>query len=55
MANTRITQGVIKPNENYVTGVITATAANITGSLNIGAGGAPASQADVVALAIALG
>ena len=29
--------------------------ANITGSLNIGAGGAPANQADVVALAIALG
>ena len=29
--------------------------ANITGSLNIGAGGAPATQADIVALAIALG
>ena len=36
MANTRITQGVIKPNENYVTGVITATAANITGDLTVG-------------------
>ena len=29
--------------------------ANITGSLNIGAGGAPATHADIVALAIALG
>ena len=36
MANTRITQGVIKPNENYVTGVITATAANISGDLTVG-------------------
>ena len=36
MANTRITQGVIKPNENYVTGVITATSANITGDLTVG-------------------
>ena len=36
MANTRITQGVIKPNEDYVTGVITATSANITGDLTVG-------------------
>jgi hypothetical protein len=42
MANTRITQGVIKPNEDYdvrhidATGIVTATDANITGNLTIG-------------------
>ena len=39
MANTRITQGVIKPNEDYdvrhinATGIITATNLNLTGVL----------------------
>ena len=28
MANTRITQGVIKPNENYLAGIITAQSVN---------------------------
>jgi len=42
MALTRITKGVIKPNENYdthdinSTGIITATGANITGNLSVG-------------------
>ena len=42
MALTRITKGVIKPNENYdthdinSTGIITATGANITGNLTVG-------------------
>ena len=42
MALTRITQGVIKPNENYdthdinSTGIITATGANISGNMSIG-------------------
>ena len=42
MANTRITQGVIKPNEDYdvrhidATGIVTATDANITGNLTVG-------------------
>ena len=42
MANTRITQGVIKPNEDYVTGIVTATGidvngnADISGDLNVG-------------------
>ena len=30
MANTRITQGVIKPNENYLAGIITAQNINVT-------------------------
>ena len=44
MALTRITKGVIKPNENYdthdinSTGIITATGANITGNLSVGGG-----------------
>ena len=70
MANTRITQGVIKPNEDYdvrhinATGIITAPtgsyaldvhgSANITGTLNI-AGSPPATAGDITALAIALG
>ena len=33
MANTRITQGVIKPNENYLAGIITAQNINVTGVL----------------------
>ncbi len=33
MANTRITQGVIKPNENYLAGIITAQSVNVTGVL----------------------
>ena len=33
MANTRITQGVIKPNENYLAGIITAQNVNVTGVL----------------------
>ena len=42
MALTRITKGVIKPNENYdthninSTGIVTATGANITGNLTVG-------------------
>tara|TARA_B100001093_G_C26783993_1_gene995844 strand:+ start:254 stop:1726 length:1473 start_codon:yes stop_codon:yes gene_type:complete len=42
MALTRITQGVIKPNENYnthninSTGIITATGANISGNMSVG-------------------
>ena len=42
MALTRITKGVIKPNENYdthninSTGIITATGGNITGNLSVG-------------------
>ena len=42
MALTRITQGVIKPNQNYdthdinSTGIITATGANISGNMSIG-------------------
>ena len=42
MALTRITKGVIKPNENYdthdinSTGIITATGANITGNMTVG-------------------
>ena len=42
MALTRITKGVIKPNENYdthninSTGIITATGGNITGNLTVG-------------------
>ena len=42
MANTRITQGVIKPNEDYdvrhidATGIVTATSATITGNLSVG-------------------
>ena len=42
MALTRITKGVIKPNENYdthdinSTGIITATGANISGNLTVG-------------------
>ena len=42
MALTRITKGVIKPNENYdthninSTGIVTATGANITGNLSVG-------------------
>ena len=42
MALTRITKGVIKPNENYdthninSTGIITATGANISGNMSIG-------------------
>ena len=36
MALTRITKGVIKPNENYLAGIITATGANITGNLSVG-------------------
>ena len=54
MAITRITNGVIKPNENYdthnivSTGIITSVGADINGN--------PAAvQADIVALAIALG
>ena len=33
MANTRITQGVIKPNENYLAGIITAQSINVAGVL----------------------
>ena len=33
MANTRITQGVIKPNENYLAGIFTAQNINVTGVL----------------------
>ena len=33
MANTRITQGVIKPNENYQAGIITAQSINVSGVL----------------------
>ena len=42
MALTRITQGVIKPNQNYdthdinSTGIITATGANISGNMSVG-------------------
>ena len=42
MALTRITKGVIKPNENYdthninSTGIITATGANISGNMSVG-------------------
>ena len=42
MALTRITQGVIEPNQNYdthninSTGIITATGANISGNMSIG-------------------
>ena len=42
MALTRITQGVIKPNENYdthdinSTGIITATGLNVSGNASIG-------------------
>ena len=42
MALTRITKGVIKPNENYdthninSTGILTAVGANFTGDVNIG-------------------
>ena len=42
MALTRITKGVIKPNQNYdthdinSTGIITATGANITGNMTVG-------------------
>ena len=33
MANTRITQGVIKPNENYLAGIITAQSIDVNGVL----------------------
>ena len=42
MALTRITKGVIKPNENYdthninSTGIVTAVGANFTGDVNVG-------------------
>ena len=42
MALTRITKGVIKPNENYdthninSTGIVTAVGANFTGNVSIG-------------------
>ena len=42
MALTRITKGVIKPNENYdthninSTGIITAVGANFTGDVSVG-------------------
>ena len=42
MANTRITQGVIKPNEDYdvrhinATGIITAASVDVTNNLSVG-------------------
>ena len=42
MANTRITQGVIKPNEDYdtrhinATGIVTAASVDITNNLSVG-------------------
>ena len=33
MANTRITQGVIKPNENYLVGILTAQSIDVNGVL----------------------
>ena len=42
MANTRITQGVIKPNEDYdvrhinATGIVTAASVDVTNNLSVG-------------------